>query len=206
VAVVPNGYDPTEFRPGAPYPHPRPYVLGLGRLEAQKGFDVLVAALERVAGVDLLLAGAGSERAALETLARTRGLAARVRFLGATDRSTTLSLLRGAAVVACPSRFEGLPLVCIEALAAGRPVVASAVNGIPEIVRGGETGFLVPADDPAALAAALMRALQAPEEAARLAARGRALVEQHYAWPVVAPAYLALCAEVAGTAPAAAAA
>jgi glycogen synthase len=206
VAIVPNGYDPTEFRPGAPYPHPRPYVLGLGRLEAQKGFDVLVAALERVAGVDLLLAGAGSERAALETLARTRGLAARVRFLGATDRSTTLSLLRGAAVIACPSRFEGLPLVCIEALAAGRPVVASAVNGIPEIVRGGETGFLVPADDPAALAAALMRALQAPEEAARLAARGRALVEQHYAWPVVAPAYLALCAEVAGTAPAAAAA
>jgi len=198
VAVVPNGYDPAEFRPGPPYPHPRPYVLGLGRLESQKGFDTLVAAVDRIgADVDVLLAGDGSERLRLESLARERGVAARVRFVGATDRSTTLALLRGAVVVACPSRFEGLPLVCIEALAAERPLVASAVNGIPEIVRHGETGLLVPADDPVALASALVRMLRAPDEAARFAARGRALVEQRYAWPVITPAYLALCADVA---------
>jgi len=145
----------------------------------------------------VLLAGDGSERAPLEALARERGVATRVYFVGATDRPTTLALLRGAAVVACPSRFEGLPLVCIEALAAKRPLVASAVNGIPEIVRDGETGLLVPADDPVALASALLRMLGAPDEAGRLAARGRALVEQRYAWPVIAPAYLALCADVA---------
>jgi glycosyltransferase involved in cell wall biosynthesis len=109
-----------------------------------------------------------------------------------------VALLRGAAVVACPSRFEGLPLVCVEALAAGRPVVASAVNGTPELIRDGDTGLLVPPNDSAALAAALRRVLAAPEEAARLAARGRELVERDNPWPVVTRRYLALCAEVAG--------
>ena len=200
VEIVPNGFDPAEFRPGSPVPHPRPYVLGLGRLEAQKGFDLLLEALARpgAPALDLVLAGEGTARTALEALARARGLAARVRFLGATDRPTTLALLRGAVAVACPSRFEGLPLVCLEALAAGRPVVAAAVNGIPELIREGETGFLVPPEDPAALAAALARIVAAPDVAARLAARGRVLVEQHHPWSVVAPAYLALSAEVAG--------
>jgi len=73
-------------------------------------------------------------------------------------------------------------------------VVAAAVNGIPELIREGETGFLVPPEDPAALAAALARIVAAPEVAARLAARGRVLVEQHHPWSVVAPAYLALSA------------
>ncbi len=200
VAVVPNGYDPAEFRPGPPFPHPRPYVLGLGRLEAQKGFDLLIEALARreVPALDLVLAGDGAARAQLEELARARGLAPRVCFLGATDRPTTLALLRGAVAVACPSRFEGLPLVCLEALAAGRPVVATAVNGIPELIREGETGFLVPPEDPTALAAVLARVVAAPDAAARLAARGRALVEQRHPWSLVAPAYLALCAQVAG--------
>jgi len=200
VAVVPNGYDPAEFRPGPPFPHPRPYVLGLGRLEAQKGFDLLIEALARreVPALDLVLAGDGAARAQLEELARARGLAPRVCFLGATDRPTTLALLRGAVAVACPSRFEGLPLVCLEALAAGRPVVAAAVNGIPELIREGETGFLVPPEDPTALAAVLARVVAAPDAAARLAARGRALVEQRHPWSLVAPAYLALCAQVAG--------
>jgi glycosyltransferase involved in cell wall biosynthesis len=207
VTVVPNGYDPAELRPAPPFPHPRRYVLGLGRLEWQKGFDLLVDAMARLAdpAVDLLLAGDGSARPALEALARARGVGDRIRFLGATDRATTVALLHGAAVVACPSRFEGLPLVCIEALAVARPVVAAAVNGIPELVRDGETGFLVPPGDAAALAAAIARVLAAPGDAARLAARGRATVEREHAWPVVTRAYLALCADVAG-APAAAAA
>ena len=200
VSVVPNGYDPTEVRPAPPFPHPRPYVLGLGRLEAQKGFDLLIEAAARLddPSVDVLLAGGGSARASLEALARARGVAERVHFLGPTDRTTTVALLLGATLVACPSRFEGLPLVCIEALALGRPVVAAAVNGIPELIRDGETGFLVPPEDPGALATAIHRVLRDPEEAARLAARGRATVERCNAWPVVAPAYVALCAEVAG--------
>jgi glycosyltransferase involved in cell wall biosynthesis len=207
VTILPNGYDPAEFRSGPSFPHPRAYVLGLGRLEAQKGFDVLVEALARLEhpAPDLLLAGDGTERSALAELAAARGIAPRVHFLGATDRATTLALLRGAAAVACPSRFEGLPLVCVEALAAGRPVVAAAVNGIPEVIRDGETGILVPPDNPGALAAALRRMIGLPEEGARLAARGRALVEQRHAWPVITPEYVALLADVAGAAQRAAA-
>lgn len=207
VELVPNGYDPGELREVAPFAHPLPYVLGLGRLEAQKGFDVLIEAHARLGrpDLDLLLAGEGSARAALEGLVRARGTGDRVRFLGSTDRPASLALLRGAAVVACPSRFEGLPLVCIEALAAGRPVVATAVNGIPELVHDGETGLLVPPDDPAALAAALARLLDAPELAARLAAQGRLQAERDHPWEVVARRYLALCAEVAGGAAARAA-
>jgi glycogen synthase len=208
VEVVPNGYEPAEFAGDAVFPHPRPYVLGLGRLEAQKGFDVLVAALARLtrADVDVVLAGDGSAREPLATAARAHGVAERVRFLGAVDRATTIALLRGAAVVAVPSRFEGLPLVCIEALAAGRPVVASAVNGTPELIRDGDTGWLVPPDDAPALAAALGQALDASVEAARRAARGRAIVERDHPWPVVARRWLALCAGVAGRSGVAAAA
>lgn len=199
VAIVPNGYDPAEFGPGPAFDHPRPYLLGVGRLEAQKGFDVLIEALAAVPGPDLLLAGDGSERARLAALALERGVEARVHLLGPTDRATTVALYRGAAAVVCPSRFEGLPLVCIEALAAARPVVASAVNGIPEVIRPGETGFLVPPDDPGALAGALARVLESPAEAGWLAARGRSLVEGVNAWPAVTGAYLALCRELART-------
>jgi glycosyltransferase involved in cell wall biosynthesis len=199
VSVIPNGYDPDEFRAVDPRRHPRPYVLALGRLEPQKGFDVLIEALARLDQheIDLLIAGDGAERNVLEALARARGIAARVHFLGATDRQATVALLRGAAVVCCPSRFEGLPLVCIEAFAAGRPVVATNVNGIPELVRHEETGVLVPPDDAPALAAGLARVLSAPGEALRWAARGRAEVEARNPWSVVTEQYLALCAEAA---------
>jgi len=199
VVVVPNGYDPQELRAAAPFPHPRRYVLGVGRLERQKGFDVLIDAFARVSSpdVDVLLAGDGSERPALGRLAEDRGVAARVRFLGMTDRRTTASLLAGAAVVACPSRFEGMPLVCVEALAVGRPVVASAVNGIPEVVRPDDTGCLVPSDDPSALAAALERLLADPAAAETLAARGRRLVERRHDWSSVTSCYLDLCGQVA---------
>jgi glycosyltransferase involved in cell wall biosynthesis len=199
VSVVPNGYHPEEFEAGGIYSHPRPYVLGLGRLEWQKGFDVLIEALARVdrPDLDLLLAGDGAARADLDARARARGIGRRVHFLGTTDRHTTVALLRSAALVACPSRFEGAPLVCIEAFAARRPIVASAVNGIPELVRNSETGFVVPCDDASALASAIERILAQPDEALRLAARGHDEVVLRHPWSIVASRYLALCAEAA---------
>src|SRR5439155_274446 len=156
LSVIPNGVEPGVFVDGRARPHPRPYVAAVGRLVPQKGFDVLLEAFARLDApeVDLLIAGDGPERRRLEALRERLGLGARVHLLGAVDRATVASLYRGARLVACPSRWEGLPLVCLEAMASGRAVVASRVDGIPDAVGDGETGLLVPPEDPVALAAA----------------------------------------------------
>jgi phenylacetate-CoA ligase len=200
--VLPNGVDPGPFATAAPYRHERPYVLAAGRFTRQKGFDVLLDAVARVEAVrlgqvDLLVAGDGPEENALEARARSLGIEAGVRFLGARDAAQMASLHRGAAVVAVPSRWEGLPLVCLEAMASGRPVVASAVDGIPDAVLDGATGLLVPPDDPAALARALDALLRDAGRAETLGAAGRARARATFAWPLIARGYADLLATAA---------
>jgi len=148
----------------------RPLWVCAGRLEEQKGQDVLLDALAEVRrrGLEFVavLAGDGSLRPALEQRARTLGLEANVRFAGQVE---DLGPLLGAAdVVALPSRWEGMPLVLLEALARGRPVVASAVGGVPEVVTDGEHARLVPPGDVAALATALETFHRHPDEALRM--------------------------------------
>jgi glycosyltransferase involved in cell wall biosynthesis len=137
--------------------------LALGRLDRLKGIDVLLEAwralAERHPSAVLLLAGDGPERASLERWAQGRGLRS-VRFLG--QRSDVRSLLWAADVLAMPSRQEAMPMAALEALACGVPVVGSRVGGIPEIVRDGENGILVPAEDAGALARALDGLLSDP--------------------------------------------
>lgn len=191
--VIFNGADPTDFSRTPPFAHPRPYVLALGRLVREKGFDVLLSAMacDRLQSLDLLLAGDGPEGDALRRLASERQLTERVRFLGRTDRPTTQALFNGATLVAVPSRVdEGLPVVCAEALAAGKPCVGTRVGGVPEAVADGETGLLVAPDDPGALGAAIARLGADPELRARMsdASRRRA---QLFAWPAIAAQYRA---------------
>src|SRR5207245_603208 len=158
------------------YAHPRSYVAAVGRLVPQKGFDVLLEAFARLDApeVDLLIAGDGPERRRLEALRERLGLGARVHLLGAVDRATVASLYQGARLVVCPSRWEGLPLVCLEAMASGRAVVASRVDGIPDAVGDGETGLLVQPEDPVALAGALRALLDDGPRRERLGALGTA--------------------------------
>lgn len=126
----------------------RPYVLFAGRLHAMKGVDLLLRAWGEVAGarpgVELLLAGAGPERAALERIAEEPALSGRVRFLGAVENAGLKPLYRGAAAVVLPSRAEGFPLTLLEASACGAICVGADVPGIAEIIDEGETGFLFP--------------------------------------------------------------
>ena len=110
----------------------------------------------------------GPERAALERRATELGLGERARFLGALGRDEVLRLFRAADASVLSSAWENFPHTLVEALAVGTPVVATAVGGVPEIVRDGENGLLVPAGDPAALAAALRRFLGDAELQARL--------------------------------------
>src|SRR5438034_6047130 len=120
--------------------------------------------------LDLVLAGDGPERAALEARAAARGIAARVHFLGHVERAAVASLLRGAAIVAIPSRFEGHPLICLEAMLAGAPLVVSDLPAFPGELRHGETGLRFPPEDARALAKALGELAADPARARALGA------------------------------------
>lgn len=154
--VVPNGVDLDRFTP-LPHPDAVPRAVCVGRLSRQKGQDVLLAAwrLVDVPGAELVLVGDGPDRAAL-----SRDLPDGVRLVGRQEDVTPW--YAAATVVAVPSRWEGMALTALEALACGRPVVASDVTGMREAL---PADALVPAEDPAALAAALTRRLREPGDA-----------------------------------------
>jgi glycosyltransferase involved in cell wall biosynthesis len=141
-----------------------------GRLMAAKALDVALTALQSVPGVFLVVAGDGPDRAALERQSSTLGLDGRVRFLGARSRADVLRILAASDAALLPSRWENFPHLVVEALAVGTPVVATAVGGVPEVVRDGENGLLVPAGDADALAAAIRRLMTDDALRARLAA------------------------------------
>jgi glycogen(starch) synthase len=129
-----NGIDPERFADKTPYVHQRPYILAYGRLTRKKGFDLLLEAFARVgaeeSGADLLLAGEGEERAALEALARRLGLTDRVHFLGRVEPAEVVRLLNGCLFLVVPSRAEPFGIVALEGLAAGKPVLATRVGGM----------------------------------------------------------------------------
>ena len=160
-------------------------LLYVGRLRIRKGVEVLLEALAGLAlerpSARLLVAGDGEQRNALEARARELRLGAdRVRFLGRVSAARVRWLLEGASALVVPSIYEGMPLVVLEAMAAGVPVVASRVSGIPEVVIDGATGWLVPCEDPPALARALEAALGDRVEARRRGEAGRRRVAERY--------------------------
>ena len=128
-----------------------------GRLGPQKAVGVLLEALRRISDVTLVIAGDGPERPTLERRVAELGLDARVRFLGSVPRETVLRLFRASDASVLPSAWENFPHTVVEALAVGCPVIATAVGGVPEVVRDGENGLLMPPGDAAALADAIER-------------------------------------------------
>ena len=177
VATVPNAVGPAPppadrrelerewgLAPGAGL------VLAVGRLVEQKNHALAIRALSDVPNATLVIAGEGPFRPELEATAEEAGVVDRVLFAGL--RLDARALMGAADVVVLPSRWEGLPLTALEALASGTPLVATDVRGIRELVVAGENALLVP-EDHEALAAALRRVLDDPELAARLAEAGR---------------------------------
>ncbi len=148
---LPSGLVPS------PLPEGDLRLLAAGRASIEKGFDVLLAALALPDARDwqATLVTEGPERARLEALAHP--LADRIRFLDLMPRAELFDLIREHHAVVVPSRSEGLGMFAVEALALGRPVVASEVGGLTEVVVPGDDGALVPPDDPAALAVALAK-------------------------------------------------
>jgi glycosyltransferase involved in cell wall biosynthesis len=153
-----------------------PVLLAVCRLVEQKGVDVAIDALTRVrerhSDAHLVVLGDGPLRDELAALAARRGVGAAVSFPGRVG--DVAWWLRRTAVVVHPARWEGFGLALLEAMLCARPIVASAVSSIPEIVVDGETGLLVPPDDPFALADAVSGLLDDPARAAALGEAGRA--------------------------------
>ena len=184
-----NGLDLERF----PYEPPRerpPRIVAIGRLVEKKGFVDLVEACARLAAggrrFTCQIVGMGPQEAELRARIERRGLGDRVELLGPRPQSELVRHVRDAAVVAAPcvigidGNRDGLPTVLLEAMALGTPCVSTDVTGIPEVLRNGETGLMVPQRDPAALAAAVGRLLEEPTLRVRLASRARRLIEAEF--------------------------
>jgi glycosyltransferase involved in cell wall biosynthesis len=214
IGVVPCGVDTDRFTPMGPAapggPH-RHRLVQLGRLVPRKGAAVSVAALARLPGTELLVVGGppadrlddDPEVRRLRGIARDAGVADRVRFTGGVDAGEVPPLLRSADVVLCPADYEPFGIVPLEAMACGRPVVASAVGGQLDTVADPGTGRLVPPGDPEALARAVAGLLADPAAREACGAAGRRRVLSRYGWPRIAAATEAAYCEVLDAEPAA---
>jgi len=157
------------------------WLLGtIGRLTRQKGVDILLHALclINIRDFNLLVIGMGAEETTLRTLARNLGLEARVHFIG--YRHDVPVLLQALDLYVHPARFEGMPNAVLEAMAAARPVIATAVDGNCELIEDGAHGWLVPPEDPVALATAIETALSSPTEARRRGAAAQERVSENF--------------------------
>src|SRR5437763_798102 len=178
VRVIPSGVDVPA---SVPAPDEPPHVLFAGRLSREKGILDLVQAAE---GLPLVVAGDGP------LLGQVPGA------LGMVPHDELLRMYARAAIVACPSHREGFGVVCAEAMAHGRPVVAGAVGGLLDLVVDGETGLLVEPGDAAALRAAIVRLLEDPAERGRMGLAARERIGRHFTWASVTDATLAAYAAI----------
>ncbi|PDV97553.1 glycosyltransferase [Candidatus Chloroploca asiatica] len=214
-SVVPYGVDPQHFRPD---PAARaavraelgladgvPLVMGMGRLVAKKGFGVLLEAWPEVLRLHpearLVIIGYGDLREALERQVSALGLTQRVHFAGQLERQRASTYVAAADVFALPivrDGVDGLPNVLLEAMGAGRAIVASRVAGVPDVIDDGVNGLIVPERDAPALAQALLRLMDDPALAHRLGAMARARIEQSLTWERTAERFEAVFQAVVG--------
>jgi alpha-maltose-1-phosphate synthase len=213
VRVIRNGIDTGEYAPDPAtdvlakhgVDTDRPYVVFVGRITRQKGLPVLLKAARQLAQEAQLVLCAGQpdtqELAAEVTRLVDELRSARTGVIWLPEmlpKREVIQLLTHATVFACPSLYEPLGIVNLEAMACGTAVVASRVGGIPEVVSDGETGLLVPPDDPGPLASALNSLLLDPARAAAMGLLGRERAIAQFGWPAVAAQTVALYSELVG--------
>ncbi|MCL5960304.1 MAG: glycosyltransferase family 4 protein [Chloroflexi bacterium] len=190
ISVVPNGIDAGAVanrargasRDALGIREDEPLVVQVGRISTQKGpgyfMRAAAKALERNQSIRFLLVGDGPLRAEMELLAKSLGVARNVLFLG--WRDDVVQVMSCADVVALSSLWEGLPYVLLEAMALGKPVVATDVGGNPEIVENERTGFIVPPRDEMSLAQGVLRLTEDPTAARRMGEAGRQRASEHF--------------------------
>lgn len=181
--------------------------LSVGRLEHNKGFDVLARALGQARQRDAVVAsrdwrwvlvGAGPHRPAIERAIARAGIGDRALLVGRASDGDLHGWYEAASIFVHPSRYEGSSLVTLEAMAHRCPVIATMAGGLPDKVKPGSNGWLVPADDAEALANAITEAARGDAPLAAMGARSRARVETTFAWPVLAERQIAIYRDLIG--------
>jgi glycosyltransferase involved in cell wall biosynthesis len=157
---------------------------GIGRLVPQKGFDILIEGFAKIAShvPDLycLIVGEGEDKEKLTEQIHAAGLETRVRLLGYQDRARAMSILKSSDIFVMPSRYEGTPIALLEAAALARPILAACAGGIPELVTHEQHAYLVPTQDPEALAQGFLRLALDREYAQRLGQNAQQRVRQRF--------------------------
>lgn len=198
LVVLPNAVElEAEETPATPATRSASELLFVGRLARNKGADLLIDAMNALANEDvsLTLVGDGPLRAELER----RATSPRVRFLGGVGEAELGELFATAAALVLPSRFEGMPTVVLEAMAARLPVIATDIGAVRTMIEPGRTGLLIPPDSKDALVGAIRAFRRMPEPERRaLSDAARAHVATNLSWPVVAKQTLALATTLAG--------
>jgi glycosyltransferase involved in cell wall biosynthesis len=206
--VIPNAVDPKPYETLRPEAReivegffasaPQSIIGAVGRLSPEKGMDVLVHAAALVAKqrpeVGFLVFGDGPARAQLENLIDREGLAGR--FVLAGFCADLPSVLPGLDMIVSPSHTEGLPVALLEAMAAARPIIATAVGGTPEVVIDGETGELIPPNNPPRMAQKIIDLLDDTERRTRYGHAGRGRVREKFTFSAMAQAYETLFADL----------
>lgn len=186
----PSGQDAIEVIPPA---FDEPLLLCLGRLTPQKGFDVALRAFARiepaVPRARLMIVGEGIEEVALKKLAASLGISHKVDFTGAVPPQDVFEVINRATMVLLPSRFEGLPLVALEAARMQRPIISSAVDGLPDLVIDQESGLILQENNEQELAKAILALLQDPQKAMRMGRAAARHLEDHFAFEQCVSSY-----------------
>ncbi|QDT56488.1 2-deoxystreptamine glucosyltransferase [Caulifigura coniformis] len=205
VSVIPNGVDSAAISSASPadlsqfgIPGNARTLLFVGRLDVQKGISVLLDAFRALAlghpDLHLLVVGAGPLEAGIRQFVRAHGLDRTIHLAG--RRDDVPSLMRSAQALVLPSLWEGMPNVVLEAMAAGLPVVATAVDGTADVVTDRVTGWLCPPGSADALSQRVSDCLAAPEQAVSVAKAAQVSVKERFAWISVAASYQRLWLEL----------
>ena len=194
--VVGNGVYPEEFSSCMKYHHSRKYILNVANFGQKKGQDILIRAFsliqQRFPNMNLIFVGDGTELFKCSNLAKELKLSDSIEFLGKVSSFKIPSLLAGCELFVLPSRKEAFGIVVLEAMASKKPVVATRVGGVPEIIDDGINGILVEPENPEELAHGILMVLENEDLRKKLVRNGYNTVIERYTWPQIADKYIEL--------------
>ncbi|MDI6736204.1 MAG: glycosyltransferase family 4 protein [bacterium] len=191
--AIHNGINLNEFKSREIYNNPNPYIFAMARFEYKKGFDILVKAfkfvIEKFHRFELIIAGDGPEKSTIQKMVREFNLEKNVKLIGKMNRDEVVKLFNGCEFFVLSSRIEPFGIVNLEAMAAGKAIVATRVDGVPEIITNGYNGMLVEPNSPEELAKGIIYLIENKEIRDKMGLNGRNLVEE-YQWDKVIDKYL----------------